>query len=194
MALHAPEPPATSLAAARDGVRELAAGGSIPPLARAERGAEPVLTHPRRLYQIDRDDLLAGAALSAARPVLWRYTVELDGRAVAFADTMTTPDGSDVLAQVNYGPFVAGITEALEAAERNEGTTDAESRLLHVPALHLIAVWLHAPSGEDRLLPATPAPEGMEPGRSYPLESILPELVARARALPPARRGGAEGG
>ncbi|MFE6776912.1 hypothetical protein [Streptomyces sp. NPDC057702] len=194
MALHAPQPPAASRTAAREGIDRLVDSGVIPPFARARSGTDLDLTRPRELYQLGRAELLGDAGLAAARPVLWRYVVELGDEDVALADTQPEPDGTHVLGQVNYGPFVAGIAQALRVAEGAEREVDAESRLLHVPALHLIAVWLRATTGEDRLIPADPAPEGIDAGRLYRADTLLPTLTTLAAALPEPITDDARGG
>ncbi|MDT0347207.1 hypothetical protein [Streptomyces litchfieldiae] len=136
-----------------------------------------------------RRDLRAGRGLAAARPVAWRYLVERGGTAVALADTVERPrdvegGGGHVLAQVNYGPFVSGIARALAAAERADEAAEVEPRVLHVPALRLVAVWLHQLGGEDRLVPAEPSPEGIEANVARPAGELLAQLAERARAVP----------
>ncbi|MGW1008406.1 hypothetical protein [Streptomyces sp. NPDC002520] len=147
------------------------------------------------VYSLGLDDLRRGRELAPAQAVAWRYVVEQGGIPVALADTVVTPEGVHSVAQVNYGPFVSGILEALEVAEHAEGGADAELRLLQVPALHLLAIWLHrGASGQDRLVPAAPSPTGIEANHDYPATALLTELTARARTTPERAGDGILGG
>jgi hypothetical protein len=87
------------------------------------------------------------------------------------------------------GPYDAQTVRLISAAEVSLDLGDAEVRALRVPALHLMALWLHALDGQrDVLVPMSPAPLPVEPGRFYPAEellAILSELAAERRDAPP---------
>ncbi|MFD9792248.1 hypothetical protein ACFWXK_15000 [Streptomyces sp. NPDC059070] len=182
MALQVPQPPQESRSAAEAGVELLAGLGRVRTAELLPAAADELrLAHPLQMYVIGLGDLAAG--LGRARPVAWRYLVQHGSGPVALAETVRDAAGGHVFSQLNYGPFVAGTAAALAAAAERAG--DAEARLLHLPAVHLIAVWLHAPTG-DTLVPAAPAPPGVEPDRAYPAAELF-ALIARdapGQALP----------
>jgi hypothetical protein len=60
--------------------------------------------------------------------------------------------------------------------------------VLHVPALYVLALWLHGRgrgSGNDELIPIAPTPPAIEAGRVYPAAALLRLLRERARRMPP---------
>ncbi|MFC0845348.1 hypothetical protein ACFH04_16750 [Streptomyces noboritoensis] len=183
MALQVPQPPQESRSAAEAGVELLAGLGRVRTATLLPATADELrLAHPLQMYVIGLGDLPGG--LDRARPVAWRYLVQHDSGPVALAETVRDEAGGHVFSQLNYGPFVAGTAAALAAAGREPG--DAEVRLLHLPAVHLIAVWLHS-SASDTLVPAAPAPPDVEANRSYPAAELFALLARNAPqdVLPP---------
>jgi len=141
------------------------------------------LTYPQQVYLLGLDDIRAGRGLESAKSSGWRYLVEApDGRSIAIAESVTDPRGAQLFAHLNYGPFVAGTAEALRVAER-ANLPSAEVKLLEIPALYLVALWLqHRDSAT--LIPIAPAPSGLEANRSYPARELLDLLRERARRSP----------
>jgi len=141
------------------------------------------LTYPQQVYLLGLDDIRAGRGLESAKSSGWRYLVEApDGRSIAIAESVTDPRGAQVFAHLNYGPFVAGTAEALRVAER-ANLPSAEVKLLEIPALYLVALWLqHRDSAT--LIPIAPAPSGLEANRSYPARELLDLLREQARRSP----------
>jgi hypothetical protein len=182
MALRAPEPPDDSVTAVRAGLTSLTQAGRFTIPEQPTVAAEDLeLTRPHRAYLLGLDDLQAGRALEAARPTGWRYLVLHAGAPVALAETVLDRDGNHLLAQVNYGPFAAGSARAFDAAEELEAT-DTEARLLHVPALHFLALWLHEDTPEAVLVPIAPTISGITANQPYPAAELLADLSERARA------------
>ncbi|MFB7648343.1 hypothetical protein ACFC0S_09000 [Streptomyces sp. NPDC056084] len=174
MALQSPQPPEQSREAAEAGLQLLAGLGRVRTATLLPAAPEDLrLADPVPMYT-----LAATGSLADAQPVSWRYLVRHGGEPVALAETVRDAAGEHVFSQLNYGPFVAGTAAALDSARAvaGERAGDAEVRLLHVPAVHLIAVWLHGDLA-DTLVPAAPAPSGIEPGRPYPAPQLL-SLVA----------------
>ncbi|MER8039665.1 hypothetical protein ACWEP8_29600 [Streptomyces hydrogenans] len=125
------------------------------------------------------------------RLVGWRFLIRSGDRAVAAADTMLTPDGWS-FSHFFEGPYVAATERALVQAEALPGTY--QPRLLSVPELYMLTLWLHAeedPDGTDPgaesadvLVPLAPAPPGIAANRPYRVADLLPVLSTRL-APPP---------
>lgn len=58
-----------------------------------------------------------------------------------------------------------------------------ELRLLRIPALYLMALWLHAPD-TDLLVPLEPSPVG-KVGKTMPAEEFFSDLTELARSTTP---------
>ncbi|MEU6981458.1 MULTISPECIES: hypothetical protein [unclassified Streptomyces] len=121
----------------------------------------------------------------------WRFLIRSGDRAIAAADTMLTPDGWS-FSHFFEGPYVAATERALIQAEALR--TPYQPRLLSVPELYMLTLWLHAdpdaddhtaaPGPADLLVPLSPAPPGIAADRPYRVADLLPVLSLRL-APPP---------
>ena len=153
-------------------LREL--GGAAPP--RRGLPAQPVFT-------LGLEDVLgAGKAdESVRRAPRWRYSRvhEHDG-----PEVLELGGGEGRAAQVvsgddRFGPL---IREALAAAGEDPRTRehDYQARLLRVPALSLLALWLHAEPATDLFVPLGRSVPGLEPHHVYEDEAFMSALRERA--------------
>ncbi|MEU7073210.1 hypothetical protein AB0B30_16340 [Streptomyces narbonensis] len=121
----------------------------------------------------------------------WRFLIRNGERAIAAADTMLTPDGW-TFSHFFEGPYVTATERALLQAEALP--TPYQPRLLSVPELYMLTLWLHtepeadgttdAPAAADLLVPLAPAPPGIAAHRPYQVADLLPVLSTRL-APPP---------
>jgi hypothetical protein len=185
MPLEFPEPPAQAGSVLRETVRSLAGERRLrTPALRVAQPDALELSDPHETFTLGLDDLRAGPGLAAAHPSGWRYLVRAGGRAVAAAHSAGTDRGEQVLSQVNEGPFVAATEEALDAA-RSTPRVEQRSytpRLLSIPALHAVALWLHDGGDDDLLVPLQPFPLDVPAGQPVPAGELLGRLAEAARA------------
>lgn len=179
-----PEPPADVEAAVEQALSNM---GRVPPAQlHALQGLEPSgLTPavPHEVFTLGLDDLRTSPRTTSSRRSGWRYLLRQDDRVVASAET-----AGDQFAQFNSGPFVAGTEAALAVAQSAPQLQDGsyDVRLLHVPALHIMALWLHdaGTGAADLLVPLEPAPTGIDANRPYSADELLSILADRARGIP----------
>jgi hypothetical protein len=174
----------------RDGTRAIVArrrSGTA-----ALRAADPqqlTFETPVPVYVLTVGDLTAGRGLAGARPVAWRYAVRDRGKVIATAEAATNDDGTHRFSHVNEGPFVASAVAALAAAGNLPEVRGGlfERRLLEVPALHSVSLWLHDPGtdGNDVVVPLAPAPPGLAPSGPVDAAAFVDALVPLARAVGP---------
>jgi hypothetical protein len=134
----------------------------------AAAGAEGTIP-PQPVYTVGLDELGATgvAEESATRPPSWRVSrFDADGRSevVEVREDATAPPVS--AGDDRFGPL---IREALGVAGEDDRVEagDYEARLYRVPALTLLALWLHSPTSVDLFVPVGPAPPGLERNRVY---------------------------
>jgi hypothetical protein len=186
MALRVPAPPVEATDAVHNTLRTFADNGAfrLPALRNATGPLE--LTHPHQVFTLGLADLAAGKGLEAARPTGWRYLVQEGGNVLASAETVTTgPGGGQIFAAFNEGPFVASTAEAIQAAQATQQVSQSayELRLLSVPGLHVMALWLHDTKGTadtDLLVPLEPSPVDTPTGQPVPAAVLLRELAAKS--------------
>ncbi|MFJ7066025.1 hypothetical protein [Streptomyces sp. NPDC101115] len=138
----------------------------------------------------------AGQRPPRTRLAGWRFLIRNGDRAIAAADTMLTPDGWS-FSHFFEGPYVAATERALIQAEAL--VTPYQPRLLSVPELYMLTLWLHAdteadgattePGPADLLVPLAPAPPGIAANRPYGVADLLP--VIGLRLTPPPLLGSA---
>jgi hypothetical protein len=193
MSLQLPKPPADLTAAVRSTVHSIRSTGDAAAEDTSFRGAgirasnadSLDLTSAHEVFNLGLDDLVRDAGLAAAQAVGWRYLVSEGDAVIASAETSRGDGQKDqVFAQYNQGPFAAATADVLATVRASDQVRDAdvEARVLRIPALHFMAVWLLA-AGGDTLVPLAPAPPGIEAGRSYPVKELLATLAAQARDI-----------
>ncbi|MFJ9823813.1 hypothetical protein ACIRSU_05490 [Streptomyces sp. NPDC101160] len=126
----------------------------------------------------------------------WRFLIRNGERAIAAADTVLTPDGW-TFSHFFEGPYVAATERALMQAEALG--TPYQPRLLSVPGLYMLTLWLHTdteadgattvPAPADLLVPLSPAPPGIAANRPHRVTDLLP--VIGMRLTPPPLLGSA---
>ncbi|GAA4816194.1 hypothetical protein [Streptomyces ziwulingensis] len=183
MPLHVPPAPAPAL-------RTVLTALSSPTAVREARtpsllGARGPMTPelPLPLHVLDRG---APEGVWATRLAGWRFLIRSQDRAVAAAETVLTADGW-AFARFFEGPYVASTERALRHAETVEGSY--QPRLLSVPGLYMLTLWLHGdraadpatgrPDATDLLVPLAPAPPGIAAHLPHRVEDLLPVLTHR---------------
>ncbi|MFE9258656.1 hypothetical protein [Streptomyces sp. NPDC006879] len=184
MPLHVPPAPAPALRSV------LAALGSptavhaahTPALRTLQGPMSPELPLP--VHVLDR--ITNGGRPPRTRLTGWRFLIRCGDRFVAAADTMLTPDGW-AFSHFFEGPYVTSTERALRQAEAISAPLQA--RLLSVPELYMLTLWLHGavgadaasglPAATDLLIPLAPAPPGIAAHRAHPVSELLPVMTHR---------------
>ncbi|GAB2664984.1 hypothetical protein [Nocardia goodfellowii] len=187
MPLHLPNPPAEVPDKVKGKLRAFADDAKFSTKAlRGARKDQLDLSTPHQIFSMGLDDIVDGAGLEAAQPVGWRYLVVDGAQIVASAETTQAPDGTQEMSQFTEGPFVLATDRTLKMVRKlpELAATGFELRLLRIPALYVMALWLHA-STADILVPLDPSPIGKE-GKPVSSVQFLSELAELAHASPPA--------
>ncbi|MFJ3307852.1 hypothetical protein ACIPSA_33160 [Streptomyces sp. NPDC086549] len=157
-----------------------------PSLRNAQGPATPELPLP--VHVLDR---ITPEGVSATRLIGWRFLIRCGDRAVAAAETRLTPDGW-AFSHFFEGPYIASTERALRQAETVQQTY--QPRLLSVPGLYMLTLWLHGdcaadgaegqPAASDLLVPLAPAPPGIAAHRPHQVAELLPVLTHRVTPAP----------
>jgi hypothetical protein len=188
MPLHVPPAPAPALRSvltalgSPTAVRE----ARTPSLRTAQAPATPELPLP--VHVLDR---ITPEGVSATRLAGWRFLIRCGDRAVAAAETRLTPDGW-AFSHFFEGPYIASTERALSQAETT--SQPYQARLLSVPGLYMLTLWLHGdcasdgttghPAATDLLVPLAPAPPGIAAHRPHQVAELLPVLTNRVTPAP----------
>jgi hypothetical protein len=189
MPIEFPTPPAGALKAATDGVVEV--HRAEPPGRARVRGPRDIgpkgrrLASPHRVHNLRLTDLGKPGTLRGAPMTAWRYLVEDDGAAVASAEVGVDEKGNvRGFDHVNEGPFVAATAAAQKAAAELPQVRDGrmEARILRIPALYVMALWLKDLDGDaDLIVPMAPSPPYLEANRPYTERDFMRALAGPAK-------------
>ncbi|MFI8092753.1 hypothetical protein ACIF9R_31265 [Streptomyces sp. NPDC086080] len=184
MPLHVPPAPASALRSVLTALSSPTAvrEARTPSLLGVQGPASPELPLP--VHVLDRVTADGGTATRLAG---WRFLIRTGDRAVAAADTVLTADGW-TFSRFFEGPYIASTELALRQAEAM--AQPYQPRLLSVPGLYMLALWLHGdptadgatahPAATDLLVPLAPAPPGIAAHRAHRVTDLLPVLTHRA--------------
>jgi hypothetical protein len=183
MTLRVPDVSEESVETVRSHLSALAGRTSFPQ--RALTRANPAglaLAAPHDVYLLELGELAEGALLDAAKVVGRRFLVMDGDRAIASAELADHAEGPGF--EANEGPYVESTAAAIARAEEDPELADGhyEVRVLRIPALYFMGIWLkNEQGGADVVIPLDPAPKGLEAGRKYAPEEMLPLLSDSAR-------------
>ncbi|MDQ0989683.1 hypothetical protein [Streptomyces sp. V3I7] len=191
MPLHVPPAPAPALRSVLTALGSPTAvlEARTPSLRTAPGPLTPELPLP--VHVLDR---LTPEGVTATRLAGWRFLIRSGDRAVAAAETQLTPDGW-AFAHFFEGPYIASTELALREGQAMQ--QPYQPRLLSVPGLYMLTLWLHGdcaadgaeghPLATDLLVPLAPAPPGIAAHRPHRVAELLPVLNLRATPpVPPA--------
>jgi hypothetical protein len=177
MPLTTVEPPESVRSAATSHVYQLAGPHGNFLAFRLARREKLALVAPHRMYTLNLDAVLE-RGLESATQSGWRFLVT-DGEHIVASAEVADDAGSSPL--VNSGPYVASTAEAIDALETIPDVKRGiyEFKLLKLPALYVVAAWLH---GErDLIVPMAPTPSFLEAGQVFSEQEFVASLTDAAR-------------
>lgn len=125
-------------------------------------------------------------ALDQAQPNAWRYLVFEGERALSEAHLHTDAGASTVTAMVE-GPTTTGLLGAFAVAEGLDAmqSHDFEPRLLLVPSVTFVALWLHATETgvDDVFIPIPPSQLPLAHGTPVTMQQVVSALQVAAGEL-----------
>ncbi|MFH8448826.1 hypothetical protein ACH4CD_06265 [Streptomyces fungicidicus] len=184
MPLHVPPAPAPALRSVLTALSSPTAVSEArtPSLLLAQGPLSPELPLP--VHVLDR---VTPDGATATRLAGWRFLIRTGDRAVAAADTVLTADGW-AFSRFFEGPYIPSTELALRQAEAM--AQPYQPRLLSVPGLYMLTLWLHGdpaadgatghPAATDLLVPLAPAPPGIAAHRPHRVTELLPVLTHRS--------------
>lgn len=188
MPLHVPPAPAPALRTVLTALGSPTAvhEARTPSLKNAQGPATPELPLP--VHVLDR---ITPEGTGTTRLTGWRFLIRCGDRAMAAAETRLTPDGW-AFSHFFEGPYITSTERALRQAEAMQ--QPYQPRLLSVPELYMLTLWLHAdpttdgatghPAPTDLLVPLAPAPPGIAAHRPHRVADLLPVLTTRLTPAP----------
>lgn len=184
MPLHVPPAPAPALRSvlAALGSPTAVSEAHTPALRSVQGPLSPELPLP--VHVLDR--IGPSGVAPTTRLAAWRFLIRSAERPVAAADIMLTPDGW-AFSHFFEGPYIASTELALRQAEA--AATHYQPRLLSIPELYMLTLWLHEDTGADAsggalaptdlLVPLAPAPPGITAHRPHRVADLLPVMTTR---------------
>lgn len=195
MAFIAPKPPQQALDAMHTTFLNLSRNRAFRTPALRNATGTLQLAEPQQVFTLDLTGLVAGKGLDAARPTGWRYLVQEGDKVLASAETVAGPRGEQVFSAFNESRFVDSSAKAIRAVREIPEVEQGgfELRLLNVPGLYVLALWLHDAQGKgDLLVPLAPSPVETPAGKPVAAAVLLKELADKAQA--PIEAAGRSGG
>jgi hypothetical protein len=186
MPIRLAEPPRAALDAVQETLSQRAERSDFATRALRDAPAgELALAAPHPVYTLGLRALVEDAGLAAAELTGWRYLVQQGDSTIASAEIHLGAAGPDASRlEVNEGPFVRATESAIAKAEElpELERVTYELRLLKIPAVYVIALWLKAEDeGEDVLIPIGETPPEVESDRPYSLKDLQAALAEEAR-------------
>jgi hypothetical protein len=114
----------------------------------------PSATQPLRLFRLRLQDIKNAAFTRKAKPVGWRYLI-VDRAPVAVADVAQKASaGALSFNSLIHGPLAQDLARACNLAEKHLSRVRGryEVRVLDIPALSVVALWLHG-ADSDAFIP-----------------------------------------
>ena len=187
MPIRFPEPPALSTSTLESAIASRETSSEHLAFLKTAR---PAWTMPHEVYHLGLNAVETDRGVDAAEPVAWRYVSSEAGKPGSTAADVQHGAGGATFAGLTQAPFVRAFAEAVQrsAADPTLGVGDFEPRLLQIPALYIVALWLKdGDPSRDVFIPLPPANSAVEPGRHYDrkaFEAALAQAASNMRQTP----------
>jgi hypothetical protein len=105
-------------------------------------------------FSIALSDIGTSDYLSKAHPSGWQYLISDSGLPIATADLNSDPSGGAKAGAITSGELPDRVQEATALADSLYKNTPEvyEARILEIPGLYFVALWLHADT-DDKFFP-----------------------------------------
>jgi hypothetical protein len=183
MSLNVPPPPKGGVKIISAAIANLRVGPGAAANVMAETAPQDLtVAAPHPVYFVELTALARGELLSAVKLAGWRYIL-LDGERPLAAAELTVKGGDQKLefSHMNHGPFVGSTVEGIGLAEKLDEVRVAnyELRLLDIPSLYIVALWLSAE--QNLIIPLPPCPRMLTAYRTYTEEQFI--IATRNEAI-----------
>ena len=183
MPLRIPDPPEQGMRIIREALSSAINQPSAAAFAIAEAGPENLTTAgPHQIFFVGLSDIAEGRFLDAARAVGWRYIIFDAEQPLAAAELKIGDDeGAVEFSNINRGPFAASTVEGVARAESLPVVrdNDFELRVIEIPALYVVTLWLHG--DQDIIIPLPPTRPELESLALYGEEEVVGRLRKTAQ-------------
>lgn len=152
--------------------------------------SDVALALPHPIYTVSLADLLERRSIDDLDETAitgWRYLVQENERTVAGVELTVDPETAGVqFSQLQSGPVAESTDATIRTAQAldNVRQHSYEVRLLRVPALYAMALWLNdsdARQNRDLLIPLDPSPSWLEANRTYTADEFMSLLYGKAQ-------------
>jgi hypothetical protein len=114
---------------------------------------------------------------SIAEPVGWQFLVRRRGEPMAIEVSDRSLD-----VQTETGPQIQGASEFFSTDNPTvTSASESTARLLRVPEVGLMAVWILSSHDDELIVPLDPAPRSMQPLERYHVPEFLEQAAAIAQ-------------
>ena len=150
---------------------------------------------PHQVYVLTLADIVSGKSPADARFTGWRHIIANGGRKFA-AEIMGDEQGQNQqFAGTHEGALVKSFLATLRVMQKHKivaGRT-YELRLLKIPALYVMALWLKSLNdADDLIVPLAPTHHALKPGKPYTRKEFMDvirepagQMAAESRMIGP---------
>jgi len=106
-----------------------------------------------QIWSVGLNDAESKPIETSAVPGEWSYIIYDSDDVAAEAQVTGGAGGQSEVTAVSYGQHVPGIVKALGVGNSNFIKADVEPRILNVPSVGFLGLWLHGKGEEDSVIP-----------------------------------------
>lgn len=148
------------------------------------KSADLGLSHGHPIATVGLQDVLEKRGVDSLTVSAWRFLIGGSETPAAALEMMVGVGGEPPrIVSVNAGPFVDSTSSAISYAAKctEAGASDFEVRMVRVPGLYMMALWLHSANAEPFFVVLEPAPPGVEARHSYRWDDLVEALKGPAQ-------------
>lgn len=181
MAVQLDQPPEEATSVLVEGMRGLIEAPNRPAAFAAAMPESITLPKPLPLYRSTLEAAAEGRVLKDAQASGWQYLVLENEKPTALAEVEFTKQKKYEFSNLARSSFSRATAPglALAVSVGAQISEELSLRMLRVPAVYTVALWLH---GEtiDRIIPLPPTHRFLEPFQVYTGEKFAERLIAAA--------------